>query len=200
VLPVIATLRRTWQRHYDRTVDERAGAGGGPAHAVRFKTNRDDRRPPRGFESPYDADARYRHKRDTQWTGYMVHVSETCEPTTPHLLTNVHRPQPRSMKRSAPRPSSRRSSTRTSLRGNTWSMQRISARHYSSTAATNRDILLRGPTAPARGGRRRSKALTPWSSSRWTGTAAGTLPPRPPVYRVVGAWGWAGQSPHHCGI
>src|SRR5713226_2701430 len=30
-LPVIATLRRTWQRHYDRTVDERVGAGGGPA-------------------------------------------------------------------------------------------------------------------------------------------------------------------------
>jgi hypothetical protein len=34
--------------------------------------------------------ARYRHKRDTQWTGYMVYVSETCEPTAPHLLTHVH--------------------------------------------------------------------------------------------------------------
>ena len=43
-----------------------------------------------GIESPYDADARYRHKRDTSWTGYMVHVSETCEPTAPHLLTHVH--------------------------------------------------------------------------------------------------------------
>jgi DDE family transposase len=42
------------------------------------------------IESPYDADARYRHKRDTSWTGYMVHVSETCEPTAPHLLTHVH--------------------------------------------------------------------------------------------------------------
>ena len=28
-------------------------------------------------------------KRDTQWTGYMVHVSETCEPSAPHLLTHV---------------------------------------------------------------------------------------------------------------
>ncbi len=90
VLPVIATLRRTWQRHYDRTVDERAGAGGGPAHRVRFKTNRELPPAAEGIESPYDADARYRHKRDTQWTGYMVHVSETCEPTTPHLLTHVH--------------------------------------------------------------------------------------------------------------
>jgi len=40
-LPVIATLRRTWQRHYDRTVDETVGAGGGSAYRVRFKTNRE---------------------------------------------------------------------------------------------------------------------------------------------------------------
>src|SRR5712664_4337516 len=76
-LPILATLRRTWQRHYDRTVDETIGAGGGPAHRVRFKTNRELPPAAEGIESPYDADARYRHKRDTQWTGYMVHVSET---------------------------------------------------------------------------------------------------------------------------
>ena len=40
-LPVIATLRRTWQRHYDRTVDARAGATGGAVHRVRFKANRE---------------------------------------------------------------------------------------------------------------------------------------------------------------
>ena len=42
------------------------------------------------MESPYDVDARYRHKHGTSWTGSMVHVSETCEPTHPHLLTHVH--------------------------------------------------------------------------------------------------------------
>ncbi len=89
-LPVVAALRRTWQRHYDRTADETAGAGGDPARRVRFKTNRELPPAAEGIESPYDADARYRHKRDTQWTGYMVHVSETCEPTAPHLLTHVH--------------------------------------------------------------------------------------------------------------
>src|SRR3989475_250219 len=89
-LPVIASLRRTWQRHYDRTVDERAGAAGGAAHRVRFKANRELPPAAEGIESPYDAEARYRHKRDTAWTGYMVHVSETCEPTEPHLLTHVH--------------------------------------------------------------------------------------------------------------
>src|SRR5437870_5912557 len=89
-LPILATLRRTWQRHYDRTVDETVGVGGGPAYRVRFKTNRELPPAAEGIESPYDADARYRHKRDTQWTGYMVHVSDTCEPPEPHLLTQVH--------------------------------------------------------------------------------------------------------------
>src|SRR2546425_121666 len=89
-LPILESLRRTWQRHYERTVDERAGAGGGPAHRVRFKANRELPPAAEGIESPYDAEARYRHKRDTQWTGSMVHVSETCEPTAPHLLTHVH--------------------------------------------------------------------------------------------------------------
>src|SRR5499426_3364365 len=71
-------------------MDERASAAGGAAHRVRFKTNRALPPAAEGIESPYDTEARYRHKRDTAWTGYMVHVSETCEPTAPHLLTHVH--------------------------------------------------------------------------------------------------------------
>jgi transposase len=89
-LPILESLRRTWQRHYERTVDEARAAGGGAQRRVRFKTNRELPPAAEGIESPYDADARYRHKRDTAWTGYMVHVSETCEPTAPHLLTHVH--------------------------------------------------------------------------------------------------------------
>jgi transposase len=89
-LPMIETLRRTWQRHYDRTVGEAAAVGERPARHVCFKDSRALPPAAEGIESPYDGDARYRHKRDTQWTGYMVHVSETCEPTAPHLLTHVH--------------------------------------------------------------------------------------------------------------
>jgi hypothetical protein len=89
-LPILQSLRRTWQRHYERTVDEARADGGGAKHRVRFKTNRALPPAAESIESPYDADARYRHKRDTSWTGYMVHVSETCEPTAPHLLTHVH--------------------------------------------------------------------------------------------------------------
>ena len=89
-LPVLESLRRTWQRHYERPGDEARRKGGAPSTACDSRRTGNYRRPPRVVESPYDADARYRHKRDTAWTGYMVHVSETCEPTAPHLLTHVH--------------------------------------------------------------------------------------------------------------
>jgi transposase len=28
-------------------------------------------------------------KRETRWTGYKVHVTETCEEESPHLITHV---------------------------------------------------------------------------------------------------------------
>jgi transposase len=89
-LPVITTLRQTWQRHYERATSAETAQSHSARSSVRFKRNQD--LPPAGeaIESPYDPEARYRQKCDTQWTGYMVHVSETCEPTTPHLLTQVH--------------------------------------------------------------------------------------------------------------
>jgi transposase len=89
-LPSLATLRRTWQRHYERTESPGTTTRKRLGSHVRFKANRDLPRAAEGIESPYDTDARYRHKRDTQWTGYMVHVSETCEPAAPHLITHVH--------------------------------------------------------------------------------------------------------------
>src|ERR671922_187184 len=89
-LPIIATLRQTWQRHYERTARALASPGAAPASQVRFKASRELPPAAEGIESPYDVEARYRHKHDTQWTGYMVHISETCEPTAPHLLTHVH--------------------------------------------------------------------------------------------------------------
>src|SRR5499426_2434783 len=89
-LPLLETLRRTSQRHYERTVATAAAPGGGLTYRVRFKPSPELPPATEGIESPYDADARYRHKRDTAWTGYMVHVSATCEPTAPHLLTHVH--------------------------------------------------------------------------------------------------------------
>ncbi len=42
----------------------------------------------------YDADARYGTKGDIHWVGYKVHVTESCEPDSPHLITNVHTTTP----------------------------------------------------------------------------------------------------------
>jgi len=89
-LPLITTLRQTWQRHYERASGEGTAQSDPARSSVHFKRNQALPPAAEAIESPYDADARYRHKRDTSWTGYMVHVSETCEPTVPHLLTHVH--------------------------------------------------------------------------------------------------------------
>src|SRR5439155_22488262 len=89
-LPRMEALRRTWQRHYERTAREPAAPGAPPERRVRFKASREMPPAAEGIESPYDVEARYRHKHDTAWTGYMVHVSETCDHTAPHLRTHVH--------------------------------------------------------------------------------------------------------------
>ena len=41
------------------------------------------------FDSPYDPEARYGTKRQTHWTGYKVHITETCNDDQPHLITHV---------------------------------------------------------------------------------------------------------------
>lgn len=89
-VPMIATLRQTWQRHYKRSTGEGTPAGQPAVSRVHFKANHDLPPAAEGIESPYDPEARYRQKCNTPWTGYMVHISETCEPTAPHLLTQVH--------------------------------------------------------------------------------------------------------------
>jgi transposase len=48
-------------------------------------------RPPAGVRlvSPYDRDARTGKKRQTYWDGYKLHVTETCDPGLPRLVTSV---------------------------------------------------------------------------------------------------------------
>ena len=88
-LPSLVTLRQVWQEHYARLPDGGPSRPQGPARRVRFKTVRELSKAAQKIESPYDPEARYRHKRDTTWTGYLVHVTETCEPEEVHLLTHV---------------------------------------------------------------------------------------------------------------
>src|SRR4051812_8748014 len=41
------------------------------------------------IESPYDAEARFRTKREMSWTGYLVHLTETCDPNAPRLVIHI---------------------------------------------------------------------------------------------------------------
>jgi transposase len=40
-------------------------------------------------QSAYDLEARYSNKRETQWVGYKVHLTETCDDGQPDLITHV---------------------------------------------------------------------------------------------------------------
>ncbi len=39
--------------------------------------------------SPYDVEVRYSHKRNMEWRGYKVHLTETCDADQVHLITHV---------------------------------------------------------------------------------------------------------------
>src|SRR4051812_43706950 len=77
-IAAVQVLRTAWARHYER-------AGG----QVRWKADAELPRAAEGIESPYDPEARYRTKRDTHWTGYMVHLTETCDEGDVHLISHV---------------------------------------------------------------------------------------------------------------
>jgi transposase len=81
-LPALEALRQIWvQQYYRCTVPG--------LEALRWRTT--DEQPPAALRitSPYELEARYSTKRDTQWVGYKHHLTETCEPEHPDLITQV---------------------------------------------------------------------------------------------------------------
>jgi len=77
-IPAVETLRRVWVHSF-------LPVGGG----VQWRQT--DNVPPSSLRlsSPYDTEARYAHKRSTTWVGYKVHLTETCDEETPHIITHV---------------------------------------------------------------------------------------------------------------
>ena len=81
-LPALEALRRIWaQQYYRCTVPGR--------ETLRWRTG--DEQPPSAVRiaSPYDLEARYSSKRETHWVGYKVHLTETCDPGQPDLMTQI---------------------------------------------------------------------------------------------------------------
>jgi len=76
--PAVDVLRRVWLQQFYWENDQifwRAKDNIPPAAVM--------------IESPYDPQARYSYKRDIEWSGYKGHVTETCDPDQPSLITQV---------------------------------------------------------------------------------------------------------------
>ena len=76
--PAIQVLRMVWIQQYT-----------GPEHGGEWRQSGD--LPPAStmINSPYDTQAQYSRKRKMTWTGYKVHLTESCEEGLPHLITHV---------------------------------------------------------------------------------------------------------------
>lgn len=77
-VPAVDILRRMWIQNYQWDGNQ-----------LRWRAS--DSIPPatQFLSSPYDLEAHYARKHTTQWIGYKVHLTETCDDELPHLITNV---------------------------------------------------------------------------------------------------------------
>ncbi|MEU9448482.1 hypothetical protein [Streptomyces sp. NPDC048277] len=79
VLPQVEILRQVWVHHYFWDVDGSLRRRDG--HALPPASLR--------FDSPYDTDAHCCVKRDTAWSGYRTHFTETCDEERPEVVVHV---------------------------------------------------------------------------------------------------------------
>jgi transposase len=77
-VPAVDTLRRVWVQHFCVVQQQ-----------LRWREQKNF--PPSSLmiASPYDLEVRYSQKRGTEWRGYKVHLTETCEPDAPNFITHV---------------------------------------------------------------------------------------------------------------
>ncbi|HZO88443.1 MAG TPA: IS1182 family transposase [Chthonomonadaceae bacterium] len=75
----VETLRQVWARHFARC----------ETGELLWRAEAELSRAATAIESPYDTEARHSNKRDTSWTGYKVHLTETCDADLPRIVTDV---------------------------------------------------------------------------------------------------------------
>jgi transposase len=79
-LPAVEILRQVWLQQFYATP---------PGEPVRWRQADDLPASTQMICTPYDAQARYSQKRQTTWTGYKVHLTETSNGDQPHFITDV---------------------------------------------------------------------------------------------------------------
>lgn len=77
---MLEVMRRIWVQQYYWDGDD-----------THWRTKKNYGQPPahQMISSPHDLDIHYRVKRTTEWTGYKVHLTETCAEGNPRLITQV---------------------------------------------------------------------------------------------------------------
>jgi transposase len=80
-LPAVVVLQAVWQQQFYPAVADQP---------LRLRKASD--LPPSAelICSPIDAEARFSSKREIEWTGYKVHLTESCDAELPNLITDVH--------------------------------------------------------------------------------------------------------------
>jgi transposase len=77
-VPMVRTLREVWRIHYTRDKGQ-----------LRWRSIAELPPVAERMQSPYDPQAHFSMKRQFSWTGYKVHVTETCDDDAAHLITHV---------------------------------------------------------------------------------------------------------------
>jgi len=78
-VPTVRTLRDVWRVHYARNDDGQ----------LRWRQVKELPPVAERMQSPHDPEAHFSMKRQLSWVGYKVHVTETCDDDTAHLITHV---------------------------------------------------------------------------------------------------------------
>ncbi len=79
-VPAVAILRQVWLQQFYAV---------SPEEPMRWRIAEDLPPAPVLISSPSDPEARSSKKRETEWVGYNVHLTETCDSDLPQLLTDV---------------------------------------------------------------------------------------------------------------
>jgi transposase len=90
--PAVDVLRRVWlQNFWTEAAVGPVTLSATPAAGMRVQWREVGNLPPADqmIQSPYDVEAHYSRKRGLAWIGYKGHVTETCDPDQPYLLTHV---------------------------------------------------------------------------------------------------------------
>ena len=88
-LECLQVLKQVWEQQFILAQGEQES--GTPTQEKRPRLRANGELSP-GAElifSPYDPEVRYSTKRSTEWLGYKVHLTETCDEDRPHLITHV---------------------------------------------------------------------------------------------------------------